>query len=277
MQPYLSILHEEFDRILEQIELSSIFLSMRKKIEHAIQDKIITKGESEYVVDKLNKIESDGEFKKEWNILRKKWGKWFYPSMRRSIEFSSEFIDFLGGIIKSIGSINKRSKNKLERFKRISFEGIEEINSFLKKYEIDGVRNGYPLIDIYNYKCKVHEDNAGRCIVQLEIPITKNIEEFRKIATKGYSRMRKYIFWANGELHKVLKARWGEKSGKREYLRKRNERIIKEYKKLKKLGSSDEDIRPDIYSNLKLGKDMKSWDSVKPVIDKYKKRLKSKK
>jgi len=246
-------------------------IDMEKKLQIAIKNRLISKWEARDLLERLEKLKNKKEFKTDWENIRKIWGGWFYPPQSKNIYFERAILESLDRIFRIKIFPHGRGLTKSIKGTMLkTFRGLKEILNFLNKNRIDGVINGNPLVNIYEYKLEGSSDNAGRLIVTIKVPIYLTVDKFRKIVEKGYTKYRKEI----NRFQKLPKAKWGEKTGKREVLERRNEIIFKKYIELKKQGLSDFDIFDKIHEQLELDRYMKTWESIKPIIAKQKNRRK---
>lgn len=243
------------------------YFDMDSEVRKAIKLRIITEDEKESLLRRLQYIKENANFKREWLGLKRKWASWFFPEGHKRVCFGNDFIDLM-----RIGPYFKlfELKHDLELLK-ITLYALYEIGSFLERHRINAVRDGTPFVRIFSILNEEDKDYAGRSVLRISVPPYLTIRRFQRIATIIFSRYRKDI--AKYEMFNdgMPKAGWGERTGKKYYYQTRDEKIVKMYKRLKKSGLTDEEINFRIFFEYNLEKDMTEFDSIKPVIDRYKK------
>ncbi len=256
--------------VARHFELNSYTFSMEQRIDQAIKMGYLCQTDAKWLSRRLDDILKNKEFLSDWNRLKRKWARTYYPAKSKKIYFGIEFCD---PFVIGRPDVNTDVAFKYSYIREKSWD---DIRAFLGKYRIDAVINGKPLVDIYKYRVSQISDNASREIFHLEIPLVFQVREARKIFEKEYGGFRKdYVLGSSEENwpfdYDIPRKQWGERTGKMKYYRERDEKIIREYKEMKKTGLSDDDIYFRIYDKLKLENDMTEYDSIKPIIDAFKK------
>jgi len=263
---YLSKLHNEMLSLIERIKPE---FDMRKRVEIAVRNELIGEEHGKELLNSLKHKKNNKEFQICWEKIRDSWGQWFYPPQADIIYFDREILDYVVFSVRRY--FPRETKIKKEMINTI-YKGKEEIIVFLNKFRIDGIINGNPLVELFKCKLDGHVDNAGRLIIKIVVPIHLSVESFRRIIEKEYGEYRKRIFEGGGkELLDIPKVKWGVRSGKRNIINDRNKAIFKRYLEIKRQGLVDIDIFEMIYEELGLKNYMKNWESIKPIVLKYKK------
>lgn len=257
------------DTVLQHIKRKNPEFDMKKRIENAVKDKILSEVYARYLLFTLNALKKDSDFQKDWAIIQKRWKEIYYGSKEEGLYFSSDLVDEVGYEVFRI--LWKSMKDKSEALK-ISRLFKNDIKDFLERWRIDAVIDGNPLVDINYFKKEFSLDYVGRPIIRLEIPLMIPVLEFRKIIEKEYTKAKK-DYYKSTDFLKYPRARWGEKSGKREYYLKRDEKIIEEFLKLRKQGLTIEKALEVIYFKMGLERDMEDVMSLKPIIRRVKQRV----
>jgi len=244
--------------------------SMRKRIAQARGLGCINAKGIWHLARRLADLSKSKEFLFEWNRIKVKSADIFYSPGSTRIYFDLEFCDYFQFREFELGS------RIAEKYSYVKKGALDEIKAFLDKYRIDAVNNGNPLVDIFYFRSDRVLDKSHRKIFQIELPLVLHVREARKIFESEYSGFRKeFIIESSDDNwpfdYDIPKKRWGENTGKNMYYRERDHKIVKEYVKLKCTGLTDDEIYFRIFDKLKLENDMSEYDSIKPIIDAYKK------
>ena len=241
-----------------------------REIKWALKNNYIHIKKAKKLRDRLNNLAKNDRFIRDWEILKKKvqkidnrlWAEEEVEDKEISFDSTVPHMDIHPYFDPDVRAINRTNLK------------IKEItNAFLKKYRIDAIENGKPFIYISPYNFSDYIDNAGRHVIKIEVPAIYSIETFRELIEKNYSKKKRWIV-RNYIKEDAFRAKWGEISGKAEYYKKRNVEIQKRYLGLKQTGITDEEAYYRIYIELKLDRDMKDWNSIKPIVAELKKKEK---